>query len=238
MAACSSSGTCASISTRTGLPADIEVIASAFGADRYRKLLAEWEGYHLNTTHMTNGAGDIFPGAPGDCGASELARADEVVDDFIAPTFVPASASFEEVARRARDAQGATDRRMHAYARLGQRDMAPLDELAADFDAEEGILHKTVGYALGNAAARMRPHAPDAVDGLAADLEGRIAGADEGERILLLQILGNIGAERSADPIMGALESESASVRAAAVTALRFIPGELVDAQLRDTMLR
>ena len=47
------------------LAGDMEVVASAFGADRYRKSIAEWEGWHLSTTHLTNGAGAIFPGAPG-----------------------------------------------------------------------------------------------------------------------------------------------------------------------------
>ena len=127
---------------------------------------------------------------------------DEVVDDFIAPSLVPA-ASFEDVARRARDAQRATDSRMHAFAQMGQRIEVPLEELLLDFDDEDGVLHKTVGYALGNAAARMRPHAPEAVEGVAADLEGRLAAADDDERILLLQILGNIGAGEERRPDHG-----------------------------------
>jgi HEAT repeat protein len=290
------------------LAGNIEVVASAFGQERYRKPLVEWEGFHISTTHMSNGAGDIFPGKPGTCGDSETM--DELVRDDDAPGALlmvgsdedasgnPAAAmltasavdwrqapltqsflaqdmhedpatipmvgalardvdseamvmvgALEEAAGPqaqqelrglvlAEDVEGAVRRRATvALGRVPQPTDETIDLLQERFAADEGDLRTIAGYALGTALSARRPYDPEATDARIAELEAAYVSApDTDARVLMLQILGNVGAHRTLPLLATELGHEDPEIRAAAVMALRHVGGDEADALLEQTM--
>ncbi|MEM6989075.1 MAG: HEAT repeat domain-containing protein [Myxococcota bacterium] len=206
------------------LAGDIEVIADAFGEERYRKAIAEWEGWHLSTTHLSDGAGEIFPGAPGECGAAMLERDHGVLDrvDFapIADTSLPP--------------------RMPQLVAMGYEEVPALADIAVlteEFRQPQSRTRSTAGFALGTALSHLQPYEPvrvtEAVDELASQYD---AATDDDERVLLLRILGNAGSDRTLPLVEGALAASQEDVRVAAVQALRHVKSDAADELLADVM--
>lgn len=135
------------------------------------------------------------------------------------------------------------DVRSNAVAMLGLVDhpedssVAALSQLARDRDPD---VRGTAALALGNASLAQRRDgragdADQAVDELLAKLA---AATTQDEQLLYIQALGNAGDPRALPALQGALAAADGEVRSAAVTALRFIPGETVDALIERALLR
>lgn len=135
------------------------------------------------------------------------------------------------------------DVRSNAVAMLGLTEqpsdatVSALGKLTADRD---GDVRGTAALALGNAAQAQRRagqvgESEQAVDELLAKLA---AATTPDEQILYLQALGNAGDARALPAIQTALTGGDDELRSAAVTALRFIAAEPVDALIAATLLR
>ena len=96
-------------------------------------------------------------------------------------------------------------------------------------------LSGTAALALGAAAGRTEGEAADAA---LAELLARLeAAGSTGEAVLALAALGNTGDARIVPAVQAALTSPVPELRAAAVAALRLVPGTTVDALIRATLL-
>lgn len=135
------------------------------------------------------------------------------------------------------------DVRSNAVAMLGLGDhpsdatVASLSKLAGDRDVD---VRNTAALALGNAALAQRRagqvgESEQATDELLAKLA---AATTTDEQILYLQALGNAGDARALPAIQTALTAPDEELRSAAVTALRFIAAEPVDALIANALLR
>jgi|GEM_PF-2218210 len=203
------------------LAGDLEVVASAFGQDRYRKSIAEWEGWELTVTNLTDGSGEIFPGAPAVCGASELELGDAVFDRLtLAPADTSASTEVVELDL------GAEERPEEGLAML-----------RGAWKDSAGPERTTAGYAFANAIASSSPYAPEVVAGFVDDLVlDYDAAQDLEERLILLHMLGNAGSTRTLPVLQEALEDDERRIRVAAVQGLRHIPDREADDTLSAVM--
>jgi HEAT repeat protein len=135
------------------------------------------------------------------------------------------------------------DVRSNAVAMLGLGEhpsdatVAALGKLSGDGNAD---VRGTAALALGNAALAQRRAGQVGESEQAADeLLAKLAAATTvDEQILYLQALGNAGDARALPAIQSALASPDEELRSAAVTALRFIAAEPVDALIASTLLR
>jgi HEAT repeat protein len=291
------------------LAGTIDLVASAFGQERYRKSLAQWEGYHLATTHLSDGAGEIFPGHPGNCDPSRLIRDDAAGDPLTLALAGSSDAAandldrFESndggrdeavraaldashtarwvqadpsaagvVALAAREATGHGDRMLSALAQAGGPDAEAalralgvdssldadvrarataalgrvavpepetIEHLRTTFDRAEGELATVAGYALGTALGARRPFDPEGTDTTIAALERRyVETATLADRIVLLQVLGNVGADRTLPLLQAELADPEPQIRAAAAHALRHVPGRDAETLLAEVMTR
>jgi len=211
------------------LSGDLEVVASAFGEDRYRKSIAEWEGWDLTVSHLSDGAGSIFPGAPGTCTPSELQRGDDTLDRLaLAPETAPETArtgpsEVLDLGLQA-DAEGAVP-------------TETLAELSQAFERASGAQRNKAGYALGNALSVLSPYEPEVATASIESLEAAYRSTDDvDEQVLLLRVLGNAGSTNSLPLIQEALEHEERRVRVTAVQALRHVPDREADDTLSGVM--
>jgi HEAT repeat protein len=109
--------------------------------------------------------------------------------------------------------------------------------LAQASRTDDPELASTAVLGLGNAAMRLRDRDAAGAAGYVDDLLARLrAATDDGTRMTLLRALGNTGDARILPALQAAFASDAELVRAAAVEALRFVPGvePLVIAALRD----
>lgn len=136
-----------------------------------------------------------------------------------------------------------TEVRSNAVAILGLSEQ-PLDEssvaLSKLVNDKNPDLRNTAALALGNLALSQRRsgqtgEAEHAVDEL---LEKLQAATTIDEQLLYLQAIGNTGDPRALPMLQTVLSSAEIDARAAAVSALRFMPGENVDALIASTLLR
>ena len=219
------------------LGGDIEVIATALGQDRYRKSLAEFEGYHLSTTHLSNGAGEIFPGAPGNCGASELQADRRSITDALqmpAPVDAGSTGSLDALLVAAPALGQSADLRHAAWLQTSlaaaiREDAGQIERLAESIDGPDPVSVAMIGALEENGTAQARA----ALVELAEQLE---SSTDVQQRVLLLQVLGNVGADQTQDVVAQALADARPEVRKAAVVALRHVPTPEADAWLRQAM--
>ncbi len=206
------------------LAGDLQLIATAFGEERYRKAIAEWNGWHLSTTKLSDGAGEIFPGAPADCRPSQLQRRPEIAD---ALTLAGSRDPFDAPTRA-------------AIARGDTRDPTPqdLDELGRAFDLQTGDARRAAAYALGRAIGRVHAQQPASAAAAIDDLLGRFdPAAATDDQVLVLRAIGNAGTRDALDVVDLALTSLVPDVRRAAARALRHVPGSEADDRLREIML-
>jgi hypothetical protein len=96
--------------------------------------------------------------------------------------------------------------------------------LAASSSSEREI-SSTATLGLGNLTRRMNEEAGDTSDAIAALIRGLEGAADDAQRILYLDALGNSGDARALSAIEPYLAHAEVRVRAAAVEALRFMAG-------------
>lgn len=136
-----------------------------------------------------------------------------------------------------------SDVRSNAVAMLGLGDhptdatAVALSKLARDRDPD---VRGTAALALGNASLAQRKEghvgeAEQAVDELLAKLQ---AATTQEEQLLYIQALGNAGDARALPALQTALSAGDVELRSAAVTALRFIADDRVDALIAATVLR
>lgn len=133
--------------------------------------------------------------------------------------------------------------RSNAVAMLGLGDhptdatSVALSKLARDRDPD---VRGTAALALGNASLAQRKEgqvgeAEQAVDELLAKL---LAATTVEDQLLYIQALGNAGDARALPALQTALSSHDIELRSAAVTALRFVADDRVDALIATTLLR